>query len=103
MISHQEMAVGPTTDQVKKEPSYSAILDPYDDAPKQIASSSVIKSRCLHSGCPLTFNSQRDLRSHLFSHAPGLAAEYKAMTGTMLNLIQMVESWDIKTPKEKVR
>jgi hypothetical protein len=115
MISHQDhmpITTHPTIPvienqlvKVRNEPTYSSILGKYDPMSNSSGSLShtVIKSRCLHNGCPMMFDTQRDLRSHLFSHAPGLAAEFKAMTNTMLNLIQMIETWDIKSPQEKAR
>lgn len=90
LIHQQEM-----NQVVKAQPinsSYSAIFDTPD----------VIVSQCLHAGCPKHFNSQKDLRAHLFDHAPGLKAEFKAMSNTIINLISMIETWELKDPQEKI-
>eukprot|EP01035_Chromulina_nebulosa_P026527 gene26527-34738_t len=60
--------------------------------------------RCLHQGCNHVFdkaNGVGGLRAHLFQHAPGLQAEARAMREIMINLIAILDSWDLKTTKEK--
>lgn len=51
---------------------------------------------CLHTGCNMHFESGHELRKHLFSHAPGLAAEFKVMRETIMTLIEILQSWDVK-------
>eukprot|EP00595_Chromulina_sp_UTEXLB2642_P001712 CAMPEP_0196767888 /NCGR_PEP_ID=MMETSP1095-20130614/42082_1 /TAXON_ID=96789 ORGANISM="Chromulina nebulosa, Strain UTEXLB2642" /NCGR_SAMPLE_ID=MMETSP1095 /ASSEMBLY_ACC=CAM_ASM_000446 /LENGTH=325 /DNA_ID=CAMNT_0042136683 /DNA_START=273 /DNA_END=1250 /DNA_ORIENTATION=+ len=62
--------------------------------------------RCLHEGCNHVFDSvagASGLRAHLFQHAPGLQAEARAMREIMTNLIAILDSWDLKTKKEKMK
>jgi hypothetical protein len=54
-------------------------------------------SRCLHEGCNHVFDNGFELRAHLFAHAPGLEQELRAMREHMLNLMSILQSWDIKS------
>eukprot|EP01035_Chromulina_nebulosa_P016872 gene16872-22360_t len=96
MLSHQQVPSSITS-----QTDYNQLVPIENNKPVSIASN--IVSRCLHGGCTKLFGSQKDLRSHLFGHAPGLAAEFKVMSQTILNLISMIENWDIKSPAEKTQ
>lgn len=65
-------------------------------------SSKADANHCLHDGCKLTFESQEELRNHLYSDIPGIAEEYKFLKNSVLKLSEIVLTWETKSKKEKV-
>lgn len=56
---------------------------------------------CLHPGCSDRFHSQNSLREHLFAVAPGVAAEHSFLLDSVLQLAELVQTWDSKGEAEK--
>lgn len=65
---------------------------------KQLAETSL---HCVHAGCDQTFSSENDLRQHLHSYSPGLAAEYNYLRQTVISFAGLLNQWDEKTEEER--
>jgi hypothetical protein len=59
-------------------------------------------SYCMHIGCNKIFDSEDELRQHLYSYSPGIVAEYIFLREAVLEFANLIIDWDNKTGREKV-
>ena len=57
--------------------------------------------QCVHRGCDQIFSSKNDLREHLYSYSPGIAAEYNYLRETVVSFAAMINEWDNKSAADK--
>jgi len=64
-------------------------------------SNNVKNSYCMHIGCNKIFDSEDELRQHLYSYSPGIVAEYIFLRESVLEFTNLILDWDNKTGREK--
>lgn len=60
-------------------------------------------SYCMHVGCNKVFDSEDELRQHLYSYSPGMLAEFTFLRESVLEFCSLILSWESKTGHEKVQ
>ena len=60
-------------------------------------------SYCMHTGCNKVFDSEDELRQHLYSYSPGIMQEFAFLRESVLEFCNLLLDWDNKTGREKVR
>ena len=57
--------------------------------------------KCFHQGCPATFESNDDLKLHIFETAPSILAEMNVMKANILELTGIVKRWNRSSDAER--